>query len=776
MSRNLSTNARRFVVVLPVIDANIFWQQRVHVVATAAAQQLRHRRHLHILPKLQKIEKHSSFPVATVSMSDNLKVMFSTATAPEEEMFQPPAPLLAGAHVNGMATYVDMYRQSLDDPKKFWRSVAEQLHFEVFSDNGLEWNFDHRKGEIFVHFMAGSRTNIAYNCLERNIKAGIGDRVAFRWEGNEPGDERTITYQQLLDQVVMFAAVLRARGVRAGDVVSIYLPMVMELPVAMLACARIGAIHSVVFAGFSADSLAQRIMHTHSRLLITADGCYRGNKLIQLKTLADQAAEMCAEKGHPVEHMIVVEHLCKVSVPRHSAADNGNGNGNGTSAQATTTTSQWDAARDVSWDAAMAAEAEKHSGAHGAAAPVEWVDAEHPLFILYTSGSTGVPKGILHTTAGYMCYVYMTTKCSFDAHADRDVYWCTADCGWITGHSYVVYGPLLNGLTSVIFEGVPSYPDTSRMWDIVEKYKITKLYTAPTAVRALMAFSDEMVTKHDRSSLQVIGSVGEPINPSAWKWLYTVVGEERCAIVDTYWQTETGGHVLTPLPGATPTKPGAATLPFFGIVPRILDAEGRHLEGPADGSLCFARPWPGIARTAWGDHERFVKTYFTPYPGHYFTGDGARRDEDNYYWITGRMDDLMNVSGHLLSTAEIESALVHHSDVVEAAVVSVPHPIKGHCPYAFVTLSNGKQFDDQLVRQLKELVRLKIGAIAVPDVVQKAPGLPKTRSGKVTRRILRKIAEGDTGADLGDTSTLVDEAVIEQLWQGRLERGFCNRA
>ncbi|KAI3411113.1 hypothetical protein GPALN_003196 [Globodera pallida] len=701
---------RRFVLLpLPSADG-----RRHAAVAAVVVQQRRHR---HTLLQPQTIDKHSSvsssssasatFPVTTTTTL--LLPPMRDGSAPEgeeEDVFQPPAPLLAGAHVSGMPAYLEMYRRSVNDPDKFWRCVAEQLHFEQFSERGLEWNFDHRKGDVFVRFMAGARTNIAYNCLERNIRAGLGDRAAYRWEGNEPGDERITTYQQLLDQVIAFAAALRARGVRAGDVVAIYLPMIVELPVAMLACARIGAIHSVVFAGFSADSLAQRIVHAHARLLVTADGCYRGNKPIQLKALADQAATLCAEMGHPLEHMVVVEHMCSVSVPRTTLNNgkNDNGNGNGTTPAAT----QWHAGRDVSWATVMAEAARNDTPS--SPAPVEWVDAEHPLFILYTSGSTGAPKGILHTTAGYMCYVYMTTRCSFDAHGNRDVYWSTADCGWITGHSYVVYGPLLNGLTSVLFEGVPSYPDSSRMWAIVEKYKVTKLYTAPTAVRALMAFPDELVTKHDRSSLQVIGTVGEPINPSAWKWLHTVVGESRCAIVDTYWQTETGGHVLTPLPGATPTKPGAATLPFFGVVPAILDAEGRYLEGPAEGNLCFSRPWPGMARTAWADHERYVNTYFAPFPGNYFTGDGVRRDDDNYYWVTGRVDDLMNVSGHLLSTAEIESALVHHADVVEAAVVSVPHPIKGHCPYAFVTLSNGKTFDDVLVRQLKELVRHKLSA------------------------------------------------------------------
>ncbi|KAI1729956.1 AMP-binding enzyme domain-containing protein [Ditylenchus destructor] len=670
-------------------------------------------------------------------MSD-FKVKFELngcAHGDDDDVFQPPAPLLAGAHVRGLPSYHDLYRRSINDPDTFWKTVAAQLYFETSSERGLEYNFDHRKGDVFVRFMAGAKTNIAYNCLERNIAKGLGSKIAYKWEGNEPDDECTVSYQELLDKVIAFSTVLRSKGVRKGDVVAIYLPMVIELPVAMLACARIGAIHSVVFAA--------RIVQAKARVLVTADGCYRATKTINLKGLADHAVEICQAQNHSVEHLVVLEHLKRVKAPKGAKAP------------------------EINWRSIDCKWEEEMQKCKGVDSSVEWNDAEDPLFILYTSGSTGAPKGIVHSTAGYMVTAYNTTRLTFDVQPDTDILWTTADCGWITGHSYVVYGPLLNGLTSVIFEGVPSYPNSSRMWAIVEKYNVTKLYTAPTAVRALMGFSDELVQKHDRSSLKIIGTVGEPINPSAWKWLYTVVGEERCAVVDTYWQTETGGHVIAPLPGATPTKPGSATLPFVGVQPAIVDAEGRVIEGPGEGNLCFSRPWPGMMRTVYGDHKRYVSTYFSSFPGFYFTGDGSRRDQDGYYWITGRVDDLMNVSGHLLSTAEIESALVSHSDVVEAAVVAAPHDIKGQFPYAFVTLSNGHRLNDALVMQLKIIVREKIGAFGVPDIIQEAPGLPKTRSGKVTRRILRKIAEGDLQADLGDTTTLVDESVIGQLWQSR---------
>ncbi|KAL4003853.1 acetate--CoA ligase [Acanthocheilonema viteae] len=664
-----------------------------------------------------------------------------------EEWFVPPAPILAGAHVAGIDSYREMYSNSINNTDEFWKTVAKELYFEKRSEKGLEWNFDCRKGDVYIRFMEGARTNIAYNCLEQNINKGYGSRTALLWEGNEPGDCCSITFQDLLDKVVTFSAVLRSHGVKKGDVVVIYLPMTLELPIAMLSCARIGAVHAVVFAGFSAEALAARICQTKARILVTADGYYRGKKLVTLKIIADNALVECNISGKPVEKVIVVQHLERVRKPNDTASVD----------------VKLDPKRDVIWDKEM----ERCKGYKFS--KIEWNDAEDPLFILYTSGSTGQPKGIVHTTAGYMIYTYATVKFVFNANPEKDIYWCTADCGWITGHSYLVYGPLLNGLTCVMYEGVPNYPTPSRMWQIVEKYKVTTLYTAPTAVRSLMAFGDQYVTRHNRSSLRLLGSVGEPINPTAWKWLYKVVGESRCVVIDTYWQTETGGHTIAPLPAAIPCKPGSATLPFFGIEPVIIGEDGREIEGVGKGILCFKRAWPGISRSILGDHGRFISTYFSPYPGYFFTGDGVRRDADGYYWITGRIDDLMNVSGHLLSTAEIESALVSDDDVVEAAVVAAPHDIKGSFPYAFVTLRLGVELTNKKTEDLKLLVRRKIGAIAVPDVIQVAPGLPKTRSGKVTRRILRKIAEGDKTADLGDTTTLIDETVITHLWNGRSE-------
>uniref|UniRef100_A0A8C1LMX9 acetate--CoA ligase n=1 Tax=Cyprinus carpio TaxID=7962 RepID=A0A8C1LMX9_CYPCA len=521
-------------------------------------------------------------------------------------------------------------------------------------------------------------------------------------EGNEPGDEKTVTYRELLQQVCKFANVLKSQGVKKGDCVSIYMPMVVELVVAMLACARIGAVHSI-FAGFSAESLCERIMDSQCCILITAgkeNGFYRGDKLINLKLIADEV--------------------------------------------------------DLCWHSLI-------GGASEECEPV-WCDSEDPLFILYTSGSTGKPKGVLHTVSGYMLYTAATFKMVFDYQYD-DVYWCTADIGWITGHSYITYGPLANGATSVLFEGLPTYPDVSRMWEIVDKYHISKFYTAPTAIRLLMKYGSEPVQKYKRTSLKILGTVGEPINPEAWQWYYSVVGEKRCPVVDTFWQTETGGHVMTPLPAATPMKPGSATFPFFGVVPAILDESGEELEGPSEGYLVFKQPWPGVMRTVYGNHERFETTYFKKFPGYYVTGDGCRRDKDGYYWITGRIDDMLNVSGHLLSTAEVESALVEHEAVAEAAVVGRPHPVKGESLYCFVTLNDGINYNQKLEGELKKQVRDKIGAIATPDYIQSAPSLPKTRSGKIMRRVLRKIARNER--DLGDVSTLADSSVIEQLFENR---------
>uniref|UniRef100_A0AAY4DQE3 Acetyl-coenzyme A synthetase n=2 Tax=Denticeps clupeoides TaxID=299321 RepID=A0AAY4DQE3_9TELE len=599
--------------------------------------------------------------------------------------------------------------------------------------------------------MEGATTNICYNVLDRNVhERKLGEKIAFYWEGNEPGDDLTITYKELLHQVCKFANVLKSQGVKKGDRVSIYMPMVIELVVAMLACARIGAVHSIVFAGYSAESLCERILDSQCTLLITADGFYRGDKLINLKLIADDALQKCRDKSFSVLRCIMLKHLCK---------DEGASAGSQSPpAKRSCPDMQvpWNPEVDVCWHTLM-------DGASEDCEP-EWCESEDPLFILYTSGSTGKPKGVMHTVSGYMLYTALTFKLVFD-YQPGDVYWCTADIGWITGHSYITYGPLANGATCVLFEGLPTYPDVSRMWEIVDKYHVTKFYTAPTAIRLLMKYGTEPVHKYKRDSLKVLGTVGEPINPEAWQWYYNVVGDKRCPVVDTFWQTETGGHVLTPLPAATPMKPGSATFPFFGVIPAILNESGEELEGPSEGYLVFKQPWPGMMRTVYGNHDRFETTYFKKFPGFYVTGDGCRRDKDGYYWITGRIDDMLNVSGHLLSTAEVESALVEHEAVAEAAVVGRPHPVKGESLYCFVTLNDGVSYNKALEAQLKQQVREKIGAIATPDYIQNAPGLPKTRSGKIMRRVLRKIASNER--DLGDISTLADSSVVEQLFENR---------
>ncbi|XP_075882965.1 acetyl-coenzyme A synthetase, cytoplasmic [Nelusetta ayraudi] len=685
--------------------------------------------------------------------------------APKEDVFHGSEELKREAHISSFEQYKEMYLRSIESPDDFWGDVAKDFFWKTkHSGRFLDYNFDVTKGEIFIKCMEGASTNICYNLLDHNVlDRKLGDKVAFYWEGNEPGDQLAVTYRELLQRVCRFANVLKSQGVKKGDRVSIYMPMVVELVVAMLACARIGAVHSIVFAGFSAESLCERIMDSQCSLLVTADGFYRGDKLINLKALADDALLKCRDKGFPVQRCIVLKHLSKEaeedpgSPPaKRSCPDLQEKQSGRVKKTRPVLQVPWNPEVDLCWHSLV-------GGASEECEP-EWCDSEDPLFILYTSGSTGRPKGVLHTVSGYMLYAATTFKLVFD-HQPDDIYWCTADIGWITGHSYITYGPLANGATSILFEGLPIYPDVSRMWEIVDKYHVTKFYTAPTAVRMLMKYGKEPVQKYKRDSLKVLGTVGEPINPEAWHWYYSVVGEKKCPIVDTFWQTETGGHVLTPLPAATPLKPGSATFPFFGVVPAILNESGEELEGPSEGYLVFKQPWPGIMRTVYGNQQRFETTYFKKFPGYYVTGDGCRRDKDGYYWITGRIDDMLNVSGHLLSTAEVESALVEHEAVAEAAVVGRPHPVKGESLYCFVTLSEGVTFSRTLEAELRRQVREKIGAIATPDYIQNAPGLPKTRSGKIMRRVLRKIACDER--DLGDVSTLADSSVVDELFQNR---------
>ncbi|XP_041953972.1 acetyl-coenzyme A synthetase, cytoplasmic isoform X1 [Alosa sapidissima] len=687
--------------------------------------------------------------------------------APGEDVFHAGGDLKKEAHVPSFEKYKEMYMKSIENPDEFWGDISKDFFWKTkHTGQFLDYNFDVTKGEIFIKCMEGATTNICYNLLDRNVhEKKLGDKIAFYWEGNEPGDEMTVTYRELLQQVCKFANVLKSQGVKKGDRVSIYMPMVVELVVAMLACVRIGAVHSIVFAGFSAESLCERILDSQCSLLITADGFYRGDKLINLKVIADDALQKCRDKGLPVKRCIMLKHLSKeeAAAPgsqsppaKRPCPDLQEKQRERVKRVRPVPQVTWNPDVDLCWHTLMDGVAEECE-------PV-WCDSEDPLFILYTSGSTGKPKGVLHTVSGYMLYAATTFKLVFD-YQPSDVYWCTADIGWITGHSYITYGPLANGATSVLFEGLPTYPEVSRMWEIVDKYHVTKFYTAPTAIRLLMKYGSDPVQKCKRDSLKVLGTVGEPINPEAWQWYYTVVGERRCPVVDTFWQTETGGHVLTPLPAATPMKPGSATFPFFGVVPAILNESGEELEGPSEGYLVFKQPWPGVMRTVYGNHPRFETTYFKKFPGYYVTGDGCRRDKDGYYWITGRIDDMLNVSGHLLSTAEVESALVEHGAVAEAAVVGRPHPVKGESLYCFVTLNEGIGYSRTLEAELKQQVREKIGAIATPDYIQSAPGLPKTRSGKIMRRVLRKIACNER--DLGDVSTLADTSVIEQLFQNR---------
>lgn len=624
------------------------------------------------------------------------------------------------------AGYDRLYADSLRDPEKFWGEQGKRLHWSKPYKRVKNTSFT---GDVTIRWYEDGTLNASYNCIDRHL-ATRADQTAIIWEGDSPDVHRHISYAELHENVCRLANVLKTRGVKKGDRVTIYLPMIPEAAYAMLACARIGAIHSVVFGGFSPDSLSGRIQDCDSTVLITADEGLRGGRKVPLKANADAALARCPS----VKTVVVVRHT---------------GGGIG-----------WVEGRDIWYHEA--------AGAVSRDCPPEAMNAEDPLFILYTSGSTGKPKGVLHTTGGYLVFVAMTHQYVFDYH-DGDIYWCTADVGWVTGHSYILYGPLANGATTLMFEGVPNYPDASRFWQVIDKHKVNIFYTAPTAIRALMREGEGYVKKTRRTSLRLLGSVGEPINPEAWLWYYNVVGDARSPVVDTWWQTETGGILITPLPGATALKPGSATRPFFGVRPVIVDGEGNTREGATEGNLCIADSWPGQMRTVYGDHKRFIETYFATFPGKYFTGDGARRDEDGYYWITGRVDDVINVAGHRMGTAEVESALVAHPKVAEAAVVGYPHDIKGQGIYAYVTLNAGETPSEALRKELVAWVRKEIGPIASPDLVQWAPGLPKTRSGKIMRRILRKIAANEHDA-LGDTSTLADPAVVDDLVGNRMNR------
>ncbi len=644
----------------------------------------------------------------------------SAETQADQATYPPPSSIAANAHVGSFEQYQEMYDRSISDPDGFWSDIADRFVWEKKWDKVREYTFT---DNVDIKWFVGGKTNISVNCLDRYLDSK-GDQTAILWEGNEPGEDAKLTYRELYEETCKLANALKAAGVGKGDRVSIYLQMIPQAAVAMLACARIGAVQSVVFGAFSEDALRDRINDCGAKVLITQDTALRGPKnTIPMKTKADLAVAQCPS----IEKVIVVKRT-GVDVPMTDG-------------------------RDLWYHEAIADQAAE-------CAP-EIMDSEDPLFVLYTSGSTGKPKGVLHTVGGYMIWVATTFKYVFDYH-DGDVWWCTADVGWITGHSYIAFGPTLNGATQVMFEGVPTYPDAGRFWDVVDKYKVTQFYTAPTAIRALMREGEDPVNSRDLSSLRILGSVGEPINPEAWNWYNRVIGKGKCPIMDTWWQTETGGHMITPLPGAHTLKPGSASRPFFGVEPIIVDDQGNEVPQGESGKLCIKAAWPGMLRTTWGDHERFKQVYFSTYEGLYFTGDGCKIDEDGDYWLLGRVDDVINVSGHRMGTAEVESALVSHPTVAEAAVVGFPHEIKGQGIYAYVTLVSGEEPTDELRKALVNHVRAEIGPIATPDVIQWAPGLPKTRSGKIMRRILRKIAEGDSGS-VGDTSTLADPAVVEDL-------------
>lgn len=662
----------------------------------------------------------------------------------------------SGSRLGSLDEFWKMHRRSLNDPDAFWGEAASPFYWKtpVPEKNICNYNFDINKGKVFVEWMKGATTNICYNALDRNVEQGHGDQIAFYWEGNDPQDSDKITYRELLRRVCKFANVLKSKGVQKGDMVALYMPMILELVVAMFACARLGAVHSVIFGGYSSESLAERVLDGNCKVLVTADGVWRGPKFVHLKNIVDKTLNICRKRGHQMVSVIVVQHQMNLTSTKRLL--NPLVNGNRKCIKGYNLELTWDPKVDVWWHREM-------ENASETCNPV-WVDAEHILFTLYTSGSTGKPKGCVHTTGAYMVYGALTFKYVFD-YLPGNIFFCTGDIGWLTGHTYTVYGSLLNTATCILYEGIPTHPDPGRYWAIVEKYGVTQFYTAPTAIRTLMKYDDSYVTRHNRNSLRVLASVGEPFNPDAWSWYHKLVGNGQCPIVDTFWQTETGGHLLTPMPFCTPLKPGCASLPVFGVEPAILDEDGNEIKGPGKGYLVIKRPWPAIMRTVYKNHECFEKTYFNRFPGYYFTGDGARRDEDGFYWVTGRVDDMLNVSGHLLSTLEVESALVDHPCVAETAVVPHPHQVKGECLYCFIVLRDGYEFDDQLVQELRQQVVHRIGPIASPEYFHHAVALPKTRSGKTVRRILRMIANNDR--NLGDLSTLIDENVVEELFESR---------
>ncbi|CAM6077799.1 unnamed protein product [Sphagnum tenellum] len=682
------------------------------------------QQHLKIANGLHMAE-HDLLPEQAVGnhkSSKNPKFLKDLVVPPSKEF-------ISKAFISSRKQYEEMYKQSMEDPTSFWGSFANDFHWETKWDTTkpiCQFNFDLRKGPVFVEWFKGGYTNICYNALDKHVLEGRGNQTALLWEGNDVGSEKCITYDDMLKQTCQLANYLRQRGVKKGDRVCIYMPMVPELPIAMLACARIGAVHSVVFAGFSADALAGRILDCQAEALLTCSGGQSGNKLLPLKRIVDEALQLCINRT-----CLILDN--SRALPRNQVS--------------------WVPGRDLWWqDEVTLSKTE---------AAIEWMEAEDPLFLLYTSGSTGKPKGVVHTVGGYMVYAAVTFKFVFDYHPG-DIHWCTSDFGWISGHTYMAYGPLLNGATIVVFEGVPTYPDPSRWWQIIEKHKVTILYTAPTMIRSLQMLDEKYMKKHSRASLRVLGFGGEAINPKAWLWYHGVVGEGRCPIVDTWWQTETGANMISPLPGAWPLKPGSATLPFFGVQPAILDQQGKEKEGPCEGYLCIKQPWPGIARSLYGDHKRYEETYFRTCLGMYATGDGCRRDIDGYITFTGRIEDVLNISGHQISITEVESALDSHSQCAEAAAVTFDDELKGQGIYAFVVLVDGVTPSDELKKAIMDHVGKEIGSFAIPDVIHWAPALPKTRSGKILRRLLRNIAANQFD-DFGDSSFLTDPAVVEQL-------------